>query len=375
MERQRLAYLDNLRLSLTALVICHHINSAYGAPGGFSFIVSDESGGALTQLLMAMFAGCTQAFFMSSFFLVSAFFTPPGMDTKGAWGYMRRRLLRLGIPICAYYYLLSPTLKFCIHSFRSGVDQGYLEYLFFGVPRVHSFGPLWFAVTLLLFETGYLLCRAAARRRSWGQGPFPLPSNRQVAVFVVVVGLATFLFRCWWPAHRSFMGLRLANFPMYICMFTLGVQARRSCWFEALSRKQASLWFRVALVAIATTPVFLILNELQGNGPYAFMGGFKWQGFVYAMWEPLLCVGINMKLIVLFRDRFNAANALTRSMARSSFAAYIIHVYFVVFGVMLFTHFSLGAIPEILLLCLPVIAACFLCATLIRSMPVLNRIL
>jgi len=243
------------------------------------------------------------------------------------------------------------------------------------VPRAHSFGPLWFAVTLLLFETGYLLCRAAARRRARGHGPLPLPTNCQIAAFVVVIGLATFLFRCWWPAHKSVFNLRLGNYPMYICMFTFGILARRSGWFEALSRRQATLWFRVALAAIATTPVFMILNELQGNGPYEFMGGFKWQGLIYAMWEPFLCVGINMKLVVLYRERFNATNAFTRAMARSSYAAYVIHVYFVVFGAMLFTRFSLGAIPEILLLWLPVIAACFLCATLIRSMPVLNRVL
>ena len=121
--------------------------------------------------------------------------------------------------------------------------------------------------------------------------------------------------------------------------------------------------------------VFLILNALQGNESYSFMGGFKWQNFVYAMWEPFLCIGINMKLIVLYREQFNFTNAFTKIMAKSSFTAYIFHFYFVVFGTMVFTRFSLGAIPEILLMCLPVVVACFLFATFIRSMPLLKRIL
>lgn len=34
LEKSRLSYLDNLRFSLVALVICHHANAAYGSPGG-----------------------------------------------------------------------------------------------------------------------------------------------------------------------------------------------------------------------------------------------------------------------------------------------------------------------------------------------------
>lgn len=375
MEKRRLAYLDNLRWSLTVLVICHHINAAYGAPGGFSFVVRDESGGMLTQLLMAMFAGCTQAFFMSSFFMVSAYFSPIGIDAKGAWGYMQKRLVRLGLPICTYYFVLSPTLQYCIHLFRSGADYGYFEFIFTDGLHRHGFGPLWFAVALLLFEFGYLLWRVVVQRYFSGRGPLRLPGDRQIAIFVISIGLATFLFRCWWPANQSIFSQKLGYYPLYICMYSIGILACRFNWFETLSRKQANFWFRIALVAIATTPVFLILNALQGNESYSFMGGFKWQNFVYAMWEPFLCIGINMKLIVLYREQFNFTNAFTKIMAKSSFTAYIFHFYFVVFGTMVFTRFSLGAIPEILLMCLPVVVACFLFATFIRSMPLLKRIL
>jgi len=68
--------LDNLRTSLTVLVMCRHVNAAYGSSGGWEHIVH-EPGGVITEILTTMVAGGTQAFFMSSFFLITAFFTAP----------------------------------------------------------------------------------------------------------------------------------------------------------------------------------------------------------------------------------------------------------------------------------------------------------
>ncbi|HEX73004.1 MAG TPA: hypothetical protein ENN65_06785, partial [Candidatus Hydrogenedentes bacterium] len=123
----RRTYLDNLRTSLTVLVICHHVNAAYGSPGGWMYIVH-EPGGVITEILTTMFAGVTQAFFMSSFFLIAACFTAPSYDLKGPWPFMRRRLARLGIPLICYYYVLSLVLLFMVRCFQGRIEEGFLEF-------------------------------------------------------------------------------------------------------------------------------------------------------------------------------------------------------------------------------------------------------
>jgi len=373
-EENRLYYLDNLRFSLVALVICHHSNAAYGSIGGWQYVVH-EPGGLVTEVLADMFAGITQAFFMSSFFLISAYFTVPAYDHKGASGFAGRRLIRLGIPLVVYFYVLSLLLHFIVYRFRGHTEQGLVSFfstrfLHYGEP-----GPLWFALTLLIFEGVYIAYRMTAGRFGRRPRTYPLPSDRQILLFILGIGLFTFFLRQWQPLTAFVLHLRLAFFPLYVAMFIFGLIAYRSGWFTKLTAKQANRWFMTSLVAIAAMPVIMVLNLALGYDELKFWGGFNWQSYVYAAWEPFICVGINMKLIVLFRDRFNVSNAFTKRMAASSYTAYIFHAFFIVFSTYLFTFFSLGRLPEILLMWPVAIISCFLFADVVRRAPLLNRVL
>ncbi len=369
----RLFYLDHLRASLTALVICHHCNSAYGSIGGWFYVVK-ERGGFLSETFATMFAGITQAFFMSSFFLLSAYFTPGACDHKGPWAYMKRRLMRLGIPILAYYFILSVLLRMLVGLFQGQFSPATFSLSDY-VPSAFHLGPLWFAWALLLFEGAYLLWRWGARR--WGLQPRAraLPTDAQILAFILGIGLFTFVFRQWWPLGRDFLGLNMGFCPLYVCMFVFGVLSFRSGWFEALSVDQANRWFYAALAAIALMPLLLVLNTWMGYSAYQYWSGPTWQCYVYAAWEPWLCVGINMKLIVFYRERLNVENELGQRMARSAFTAYIIHTFIVSIFTYLFTFFSLGRVPEILLMWPFAVVSCFLVADRIRRIPLLRSIL
>jgi glucans biosynthesis protein C len=374
MEQNRLSYLDNLRISLTALVICHHANAAYGSPGGWYYIVQ-ESGGVVTEILTTMFAAITQAFFMSSFFLISAYFTAPAYDHKGAWHFSRRRLARLGIPLVFYFYVLSVVLHFIVYRFRGHVEEGFIP--FFSARFIHETdpGPLWFTLALLIFEATYLLFRKTADRFERAPRTYTLPGDRQILLFILGIGLFTFLLRQWQPLTAFVFHLRLAFFPLYVSMFIVGVIAYRSGWFSLLTVKQANRWFHVSLAAIVLAPFFMILNAALGYDELRFWGGFNWQCYGYAAWEPFICVGVNMKLIVLYRDRFNYTTAFTARMAKSSYTAYIMHAFYVVIATYLFTFFSLGRLPEILLMWPVAVIPCFLVADIVRRAPLLKKIL
>ena len=78
----RLAYIDNLRIFLTMLVMCQHIAIGLGTPGSWYYIVRDDPG-LVTALILTVFVAVNQAFFMSLFFAVSAYFVPRSFDRKG----------------------------------------------------------------------------------------------------------------------------------------------------------------------------------------------------------------------------------------------------------------------------------------------------
>ena len=370
----RLYYLDNLRFSLTMLVICHHVNAAYGSIGGWGYIEREPSG-VVAEVLATAFAAITQAFFMSSFFLISAYFSAPEFDRKGPWKFLWRRLIRLGIPLVVYYYVLSLLLRYMTLCFKGRMDEGFIEFFTSNFGVYTSPGPLWFACTLLIFEGVYLVVRLISSRCKRKPVQWPMPGNLQVLLFILGVGVFTFLFRQWQPLTKSVYHFRLGFFPLYVCMFTFGIVGYRSGWFEKLPVKQANLWFRVALFAIAIMPAFYFLNEYLGNNTYKFWEGFSWQCYGYAAWEPFLCVGINMKLIVLYRDRFNTATSLTKRLAASSYTAYITHAFFIAVPTYLFTAFSLGRIPEIILMWPVAVIPCFLFADVVRRLPLLRRVL
>lgn len=372
--KDRLAYLDNLRASLTALVICHHCNAAYGSIGGWSYVVR-ESGGPHSELLATLFAGVTQAFFMSSFFLLSAYFTAPAYDHKGAVGFARRRLVRLGIPIVFYYYVLSLLLNYMVMWFEGHQEQGLIEFFSTYFLRRGSPGPLWFAMTLLFFEGFYIVFRQVSDRVGRIPRSYALPNDRQILGFILGIGVFTFVFRQWWPLTVHFFHMRLAFFPLYVCMFTLGVIAYRSGWFEQFDARQANRWFRVSLWAIAIAPVVIIFNAWLGYDAYKFWSGFNWQCCTYAVWEAFLCVGINLKLVVWYRDRLNRSTPFTRRMARSAYTAYILHAFFICAWTYVFTFFSLGRIPEILLMWPVAVASCFLFSDAVRRIPLLKQVL
>ena len=101
------AGLDALRASVTLLVLFHHASITYGASGDW-YYKEVQTGHDLPSLLLSLFTGFNQAFFMGLFFLLAGYFTPRAVERHGAGAYLRERALRLGLPLIVYFLLLSP---------------------------------------------------------------------------------------------------------------------------------------------------------------------------------------------------------------------------------------------------------------------------
>ena len=86
----RVAYIDNLRVFLTILVIVLHSAVTYGSEGGWYYQEPTDDMAVIIPL--TILSAILQSFFMGLFFFLGGYFTPGSVDKKGATARRRHRL-------------------------------------------------------------------------------------------------------------------------------------------------------------------------------------------------------------------------------------------------------------------------------------------
>ena len=115
-QQKKIFYIDNLRVILTILVVLHHTFITYGAPGSWYYMQKTTQQAALIP--MTMFVAVNQSFFMGFFFFLSAYFIRSSYEKKGAAKFVKDRLIRLGIPLIFYSFILGPAIKSAIYCVK-----------------------------------------------------------------------------------------------------------------------------------------------------------------------------------------------------------------------------------------------------------------
>jgi glucan biosynthesis protein C len=108
MEKPRLYFIDNLRILLITLVMMLHLSISYGGEG--SWYYEDGKEDMLSAILLTWHNATVQSFSMGLFFLISGYFTPGSYVRKSPWRFFKDRLLRLGIPILCYDFVIGPLM-------------------------------------------------------------------------------------------------------------------------------------------------------------------------------------------------------------------------------------------------------------------------
>ena len=106
----RLLFIDNIRVFLTILVLLHHLMIIYSGTGRFYYNEGRQD--ALTGFAGGWFCSVNQAYFMGLFLLISAYFVPGSYDRKGAGRFVMDRLIRLGIPLAVYSWIIVPLFAY-----------------------------------------------------------------------------------------------------------------------------------------------------------------------------------------------------------------------------------------------------------------------
>jgi len=307
--KKRAYYLDLVRVFLTVIVFFHHSAIGFGASGGW-YYKSKELTTGITQSLLSLLMGIEQSYFMSLFFFISALFMPDSFDRKGPKSFWIDRTKRLFIPLIVFFFVLNPLLVYWIYG----------KWGEFGA------GPMWFVLTLLLFELAYTLYRTLCPKRisiKWEK-----ISTFGILTFMLLSGIVAFTIRLFCPAGKNVFWLQLGYFSLYIFMYALGIVAGRNHWLDRLKLKNAMPWFLISV--FIGIPVLMFASLFSAGHPEYFNGGWNLQSLTYSMWEPVMCVGICYFLLTFSRKYFNKPNSLIQRLSADSYAFYIIHPFFVV---------------------------------------------
>jgi hypothetical protein len=382
-KTERLHYVDYLRVALTLLVIAHHAGQAYGPTGGNWPITNAES----SQLLSPFFA-VNPMFFMGLFFLVAGYFVPMAFDRKGAGAFAKGRLLRLGMPALFFSlfvfgpiaYLSQPGQPSFVEFVRTLYGTGWQELY------IH----LWFLIHLLVYSLVYVAWRLVA---GWIRRPdrSPPPERKvglpqRVAVqhgaillFAIALSLTAYVVRIEYPIDRWVPALIFpvepAHLPQYVSMFLIGILAYRGDWLRKVPTATGVPWLAIGLAAGAAYYVYDLILA-QSLPQIVAIGGKSWQSLVFCAWEAIVCAGLGVGLLVLFRERLNGAPGKGLvAIVGAAYGAYIIHIP-VVLGVQVGAD-GVQLAPFVKFIIATIIAALlsFGIAYLAKKVPGLKRVL
>jgi glucan biosynthesis protein C len=285
LQPSRIYYLDSLKTFCTAVVIAHHTAVAYGGRGGWQYREHPEG----SNVLLALFNGFNQSWFMGAFFLMSRYFAAESeglvrrdgsngskentstKPTKGEiWTFYRRKLLRLGVPLIFGTILVSPIAS-AIGSPRA---VGGLVRSWTSSPGIR--GISWYLGVVLIFDTVY---------SAWMYLDIPsIPVYRFTPPIAVCADIvASFIVRLWWPASRVFapLHLKLGYVPQYILAYSAGVIIQSN---PSIMHRRNPIREAVSTFTAVSLTVFYFMFQSKNTD---FEGGWNRSAVIYAIWNEV----------------------------------------------------------------------------------------
>jgi hypothetical protein len=345
MSRSSLA-LSNLRAAVILIVLAFHSCIAYlnflpPSPQPFnsppyqwrSFPIIDNQ----RWFGFDLFCAPQDVYLMSLMFFLSGVFVWPGLARKGSRGYIRDRVLRLGLPFGLAVFLLMPVAYYPVYLVTTadpGITAFWQSYL--ALPFWPS-GPPWFLWQLLVlniaaagvhrFAPGWetLLVRVA----SIGAYPSRFFAGLVTASALAYVPLAI-AFTPWEWSQLGPFALQLSRPLHYAVYFFAGVAVGMHGIENGLLApdgwlaRRWALWLMAAFLAFLLwiTPTALLFEPQDAARP-----GLQFAadlGFV------LSCACSSFFLLAVFLHFARNRSRVIDSLSRNAYGMYLLHYVFVV---------------------------------------------
>jgi fucose 4-O-acetylase-like acetyltransferase len=369
---KKIFYIDNLKVGLITLVVLHHTLIAYGGEGGWYYAQKTTHSGIV--LPMVMLEIINQSFFMGFFFFLSAYFIPGSYNKKGPARFVRDRLLRLGIPLVFYSFILSPVLIYLVYYFGQGNHFTFIQFLR-GFHGWIDFGVLWFVAALLLFTLIYVLWRILSKK--YQPKSLEPPSPGMILWFAAAVGIVSFLVRIVFPIGWILypVGFQLAHFSQYVALFILGLVAAKNNWLDRFPYDKGKRFTRYALRLLLFLLVIAIIEKVAKTPQAWITGGLHWQQLLFALWEQLMGFSIIVALLTYGKKLWNRSSALMGKLSRNAFTVYIFHPLVLVALSLSISNWGVDPAIKFLVVAPLAVVGSFLLASVITSIPGVSKII
>lgn len=344
--KNRINFLDNLKVFLIMLVVSHHAGQPYGGSNGWWYFTTEDSPG------LGAFFAVNAAFFMSLFFLISAYFVSASLEKKGLGSFLRERFIHLGIPLLIGFFMLIP----------------------FSWPVI-NFGHLWFLQHLLIYVIVFAFVQTyllnPRHPKQYVHKPFP--SFFVILLFTAFVALATFVIRIWYPIDHwigflGFIQTEFAHVPQYVSFFIIGLSAAKNNWIVRIPGVIGIIWIIIGFVLGA----IVYSGKVTSFQP----GGLNFGSLQYSFIETFLCMGMCVGLIFIFHLIANKSNILMQFLSLNAFTVYVIHVPVVVISQYLVESLPVSAYFKfILVIGLGISVSFSISHFFIKKIPFINKVL
>ncbi len=320
---KRLAYLDNMRVVMVAGVIAGHAIAGYAGMNWTYADVAEGEMGTVSQAVFGLLILPFAVFVMALFFLVAGLLTPSSLDRKGPSRFVRDRLIRLGIPLAAFTFVLWPLMTYGLYAAAGSAWS--LWDVYADDPTLDN-GPLWFVEVLLIYSLVYAVWVGWRLRRRRAPDPVTMGPLRARHLVALGVGIATatFVVRRWFPFDSlQFTNAHVWQWPECIGLFGLGIVSARRGWLQPVPDRIRRACGWVALVATLALILAFTSTESPDRSVETFGGGWRWEALVLATIGGAMSVAASIWVLAFAQRHGDRAGRTARAMGRSAYAAFM----------------------------------------------------
>ena len=362
-SRPREQWADNLRVAVIAAVIVVHTATAYLVDIPWYYDDERTTSGVWPMLLSPpVLIGAL--FGLGPLFLVAGWFSARSLEHRGPGGFVRSRLLRLGVPLLVFVLLINPLTDY-LGGFRHGHRN-----LAFNLATTEA-SVMWFVAALLAFTVAY----AALRCVRPAAQPRPL---RPGLLAAAVLAIAVSSFAVWqpWPVMGdTFLNLRWGEWPQGAVLFALGVHGAEAGWLEGFPPVLARRLGWVAAAGVSALLALMLYLVLARGEDQALVMGADVATMGFALLDGVIAVTGTLWSLSWLRRRWPTHGVLVGKAARASYATYVIHPLVLTSVMVLFAWVTLASEIKFVLVSAAGVAVCFTAGYLLTRVPGISKVL
>lgn len=360
---QRQLWVDNVRVLVIAGVIVVHTATGYLVDIAGWYYDDERSTSGIWSTVVTVPVFFLAVFALGPLFLIAGAFASRSIEHRGAAGYARSRLFRLGVPVLVYLAIIQPLTDYLGNLFDE--SRSFWSYL-----ADTEVSVMWFAAALLVISLGFVAWRAL--RPASPPSPRPL-QLRDVVVAAVTIALTGFAVWIVWPLEDDvFLNLKWPAWPQGAVLFALGVAAARNGWITDMPKRLTRQCGWVAVGGMVALGV-LLAAELEPGEDIATRP--DWPTFVFALLCGLIAVAWSLWFVGWLQHGWSTHSDMIGKAANASYATYFIHPLVLTIVMLVCKPIPLPPEIKFVLVAMAAIPVCFIVGHSLTRLPGASKVL